>query len=125
MQLTKCPEDSGWSDPRTSTAPDDGKRWWSYCYNRGIEYGPQQPGWLSALEGPAGTVVMFDGGEPDHGVELTDQDSLDQPLAGMNDYARQAYARHNHGLNILWGDGHAKWRGAETIKHSELTVAAD
>jgi len=118
-QLTKCPEDPDWKPPGTAD-----ERWWSYDFNRGCEYAPQQPYWLAVFEDPAGTVILFDGGEPDHGVELDDPDSLDKPN-DWSDRARKAYTRHNGGLNILWVDGHVKWRRAETIEHRELTAAAD
>jgi prepilin-type N-terminal cleavage/methylation domain-containing protein/prepilin-type processing-associated H-X9-DG protein len=124
IQITKCPDDSGWTDPRNSVA-GDGKRWWSYSYNRACEYGPQQPGWLAAFEDPAGTVLLFDGGEPDQGVERNDSNSLTAGWASWDAETRKAYTRHNGGLNIAWADGHAKWRGAETIKDSELTVWSD
>jgi len=118
-QLYRCPDDRGCYPFGTAN-----ERWWSYDFNRGCEYGPQQPGWLSVFEDPSDTIILFDGGEPDEGVELTDNNSLDKPESWDQD-ARAAHTRHNHGLNLLFVDGHAKWRQAESIKHSELTVAAD
>ena len=118
-QLYKCPDDSLWKPFGTAN-----ERWWSYDLNRGCEYAPGQPGWLSAFEDPSGTVLLFDGGEEDHGVELTDQDSLDKPDQ-WSDRARKAYKRHNGGLNILWADLHVKWRRCDTIEHSELTIFAE
>lgn len=118
-QLYKCPDDHLWKPFGTAN-----ERWWSYDFNRACEYGPQQPGWLSAFEDPSGTVLLFDGGEPDHGVELTDADSLDKPDQ-WSDRARKAYTRHNNGLNILWADLHVKWRRNDTIEHNELTIFDD
>ncbi|MGQ9730753.1 MAG: DUF1559 family PulG-like putative transporter [Candidatus Zipacnadales bacterium] len=120
-QLIVCPDDK-----QTTAVGTPSGRWWSYCYNRGVEYGPHQPGWLSAFEDPAGTVVLFDGAEPDHGVEHTDNNFL--AIADKSQWdadARKAYNRHNNGLNILWADWHVKWRGAETIKVSEMTIFDD
>jgi len=118
-QLYKCPD-----DPLCKSFGTANERWWSYCFNRACEYGPHQPGWLSAFEDPSGTVLLFDGAEPDEGVELTDQNSLDKPDQWDAD-ARKAYTRHNNGLNILWGDLHVKWRRHDTIEHNELTIFDD
>ena len=119
-QLFRCPDDRGC---RPLGTPNE--RWWSYCFNRACEYAPHVPFSLSAFEDPSGTVVLFDGAEPDHGVELTDNNALDADPGGWDDWARDAYTRHNSGLNILWADGHAKWRKADSLKRSALTVAAD
>jgi prepilin-type N-terminal cleavage/methylation domain-containing protein/prepilin-type processing-associated H-X9-DG protein len=116
-----CPDDRERQPIGTAAS---GARWWSYDLNRGCEQGPQLPGWLSAFEDPSGTVVLFDGSEPDHGVEITDGDCLATPDQ-WSARARKAYTRHNDGLNILWADWHAKWRKAESIKPTELTVWAD
>lgn len=118
-QMITCPDDKETTPIGTASG-----RWWSYGFNRGCEFGPHQPGWLAAFEDPSNTVVLFDGAEADHGVEHTDQDCLSTPTQ-WSQTARKAYTRHNKGLNILWGDWHAKWRGAETIEYEELTVAAD
>jgi len=119
QQMYRCPDDRGC---RPFGTPNE--RWWSYCFNRGCEYGPNQPGWLSAFEDPSNTIILFDGAEPDHGVELTDNNSLDKPDQ-WDDDARAAYTRHNGGLNLTFIDGHAKWREAKSIKYEMLTVAAD
>ena len=122
-QLTKCPDDAAWKQPGTGVPQQD--RWWSYDFNRGCEYGPQQPGYLSAFEVPADTVLLFDGSEEDEGVELTDQDSLDRNPAGWNPDNAKAYTRHSDGHNILWADGHVKWMKAGTVKTAQLTVWDD
>jgi len=118
-QMYRCPDDRGCYPIGTQN-----QRWWSYCYNRGCEYGPHMPYSLSAFEDPSGTILLFDGAEPDHGVELTDNNSIDKPDEWDND-ARAAYTRHNSGLNVLFIDGHAKWRRPDSIKHEELTAAAE
>jgi prepilin-type N-terminal cleavage/methylation domain-containing protein/prepilin-type processing-associated H-X9-DG protein len=119
QQMYRCPDDRGCYPFGTTD-----ERWWSYCFNRGCEYGPQVPFSLSAFEDPAGTIILFDGAEPDEGVELTDNNSLDKP-GEWDDDARAAYTRHNQGLNLAFVDGHAKWRRADDIKHAELTAADD
>ena len=118
-QMYRCPDDRGCYPFGTAN-----ERWWSYCFNRGCEYAPQVPYGLSAFEDPAGTIILFDGAEPDEGVELTDNNSLDKP-DWWDDDARAAYNRHNGGLNLTFVDGHAKWRECKSIKHAELTAAAD
>ena len=123
VQITKCPDDAAWVAPPNGTPGTD--RWWSYDFNRGCEYGPQQPGWLSAFEVPAGTILMFDGSEEDEGVELTDNDSLDRDPSQWNPDNARAYRRHSDGHNILWADGHVKWMKAGTVKTAMLTVADD
>jgi prepilin-type N-terminal cleavage/methylation domain-containing protein/prepilin-type processing-associated H-X9-DG protein len=113
--LYRCADDRGC---RPFGTPNE--RWWSYCFNRGCEQAPQVPYGLSAFEDPAGTIILFDGAEPDHGVELTDNNPLDKPDS-WDDDARAAYTRHNGGLNLAFVDGHAKWRRADNVKHEELT----
>ncbi len=122
-QLTKCPDDPGWNEPGTGVAGRD--RWWSYDFNRGCEYGPQQPGWLAAFEVPADTVLLFDGAEEDHGVELTDNDSLHLGFGSWGAESTKAYTRHSEGHNILWADFHVKWVKAGTIRYEQLTVQDD
>ncbi|HJN17903.1 MAG TPA: DUF1559 domain-containing protein [Armatimonadota bacterium] len=119
--LTKCPDDPLWKEPGTAGA---GIRWWSYDFNRGCEFGPHQPGWIGAFQVPSQTIIMFDGAETDHGVELGSTDTLDDPSTWSAD-AKKAYERHNSGLNILFADGHCKWRSGDSVEYEELTVADD
>jgi prepilin-type N-terminal cleavage/methylation domain-containing protein/prepilin-type processing-associated H-X9-DG protein len=119
--ITQCPGDEFWVKPGTVGAGN----WWSYCFNRGAEYAPQVPLRLTYFKQPADTVLLFDGAEADHGVELDDQDSLWQGPSVWSQEAFDAYTRHSDGLNIAWVDGHAKWAQGHTITQAQLTWQKD
>lgn len=123
VDLTRCPGDGLWVAPPGGVPGQD--RWWSYDLNRGVEFGPQRPLQISAIKQPADTVLLFDGAEEDHGVELNDVDTLCAGPASWGPEATEAYTRHAEGLNIVYVDGHAKWNLGERVTLAQLTWQAD
>jgi len=123
QDIMHCRSEAGWVPVGQGVPGTD--RWWSYCFNRGAEYGPQRPLALTMFKQPASTVLLFDGAEPDEGVELTDQNALSAGPTSWDAWALDAYTRHADGLNICWADGHAKWALGQTIQPPQLTWQAD
>lgn len=88
----------------------------------------------AAVEEPATTIHIMDSmtGTSSAGIEPC---GLGNSIRGIqqeirtdrypNDTASKVAARHFDGFNILFGDGHAKWRKWGSTKASEWTIQAD
>ncbi len=154
------------TDPACGPNPNDRSRqigyayngafWWNAAVRAGIVQGNEVPGLqgldkahLSEVEDPAGTVAVTDSTAAGY-YQIYDQVAASQnPQAptGPNDpnwsqvsgnypEYNMPQARHADGFNILFLDGHVKWRGVsyrdvsgrkvpEGIKPCELTIGED
>jgi hypothetical protein len=86
----------------------------------------------AAIEEPAATIHIMDSMTGTTSVEpcglgnsirgIQNEDRTDRY---KNDTASKVAARHMDGFNILFGDGHAKWRKWGSTKAAEWTIQAD
>ena len=125
LQVLKCPSRSQWAPD-----PGDARQLWGYGQNSAF-YVPGDNrispeglfdyigGPLSAIEVPAETIWATDScSQGFHEVAMGSSGGLPS-----EDNAFNPEPRHNGGFNVLYCDGHVKWR--HSVKDYEWTIEDD
>jgi prepilin-type N-terminal cleavage/methylation domain-containing protein/prepilin-type processing-associated H-X9-DG protein len=93
-------------------------------YDTGFQSSPS----LAAVEAPAVTIVAYDGwGRMDYNWDIADFVGYINGVPTGNTSAAmiQTGRRHLDGLNVLFADGHAKWKNRSTPGEWTLTASDD